>query len=152
MKPKGNILEFTLARILDLYLIYCREIRTSNFVRMSDIATNIVNSPARRFYVSEERAAIVISAMYQGRKIPTNMNSNKLEMFIEIFKRVKSLRSDNPKLSIFEAVCAVVNSPAPKFYMQPRSAIDIIYKIKNGYFDSIFKMDIYEYVRNRKHN
>lgn len=152
MKPKGNILEFTLARILDLYSIYCREIRTSNFVRMSDIATNIVNSPAQRFYVSEERAAIVVSAMYQGRKLPANMNSNKLEMFSEIFQRVLSLRKLNPAMSIFEAVCNVVNSPAPKFYMQPRSAIDIIYKIKNGYFNNIFKKDIYNYVRNRKHN
>lgn len=106
---------------------------------MRDIGAAIVNMPAARFWVSEERATIVVSALLSGRDLPENMRPTKCEMFSEIYHRVLKLRRERPKASVFELVCEVVNSPAPKFYMLPRSAMDIIYKIKNGYNDEFFK-------------
>ena len=132
MKPYGSILEFTRERNADLMRAYRHQIRQARHIRMRDIGAAIVNMPAARFWVSEERATIVVSALLSGRDLPENMRPTKCEMFSEIYHRV-------PKASVFELVCEVVNSPAPKFYMLPRSAMDIIYKIKNGYYDEFFK-------------
>lgn len=139
MKPYGSILEFTKERNADLMRAYHHQIRNTRHVRMKDIGAAIVSMPSARFWVSEERATIVVSALISGRDLPANMRPTKCEMFSEIYRRVLVLRSKRPNASIFELVCEVVNSPAPKFYMLPRSAMGIIYKIKNGYYDEFFK-------------
>ena len=139
MKPYGSILEFTRERNEDLMRAYRQQIRQARHIRMRDIGAAIVNMPSARFWVSEERATIVVSALLSGRDLPENMRPTKCEMFSEIYRRVLKLRRERPKASVFELVCEVVNSPAPKFYMLPRSAMDIIYKIKNGYYDEFFK-------------
>ena len=139
MKPYGSILEFTRERNADLMRAYRHQIRQARHIRMRDIGAAIVNMPAARFWVSEERATIVVSALLSGRDLPENMRPTKCEMFSEIYHRVLKLRRERPKASVFELVCEVVNSPAPKCYMLPRSAMDIIYKIKNGYYDEFFK-------------
>lgn len=139
MKPYGSILEFTRERNADLMRAYRHQIRKPGHIRMSDIGAAIVNMPAARFWVSEERAAIVVSALLAGRDLPHNMRPTKCEMFSEIYRRVIALRRSRPKATLFDLVSQVVNSPAPKFYMLPRSAMDIIYKIKNGYYDELFK-------------
>lgn len=139
MKPYGSILEFTSERNADLMRAYRHQVSQARHIRMRDIGAAIVNMPAARFWVSEERATIVVSALLSGRDLPQNMRPTKCEMFSEIYHRVLKLRRVRPKASVFELVCEVVNSPAPKFYMLPRSAMDIIYKIKNGYYDDFFK-------------
>lgn len=139
MKPHGSILEFTRERNIDLMRAYRHQIRSARHIRMREIGSAIVNMPAARFWVSEERATIVVSAMLSGRNLPENMRPTKHEMFSEIFNRVITLRRSRPKASVFELVSEVVNSPAPKFYMLPRSAMDIIYKIKKGYYNEFFE-------------
>lgn len=139
MKPYGSILEFTRDRNDDLMRAYRHQIGKARYIRMRDVGHAVVNMPAARFWVSEERATIVVSAMMAGRDLPANMRPTKCEMFSEIYRRVLRLRRRRPRATIFELVCEVVNSPAPKFYMLPRSAMDIIYKIKNGYYDELYK-------------
>lgn len=139
MKPYGSILEFTRDRNDDLMRAYRHQIGRARHIRMRDVSHAIVNMPSARFWVSEERATIVVSALMAGRDLPPNMRPTKCEMFSEIYRRVLRLRHRRPTASIFELVCEVVNSPAPKFYMLPRSAMDIIYKIKNGYYDEFYK-------------
>lgn len=139
MKPHGSILEFTKERNADLMRAYRHQIARARHIRMKDIGAAIVNMPSVRFWVSEERATIVVSALIAGRDLPENMRPTKCEMFSEIYRRVLKLRKKRPLCSLSELVCEVINSPAPKFYMLPRSAMDIIYKIKNGYYDEFFK-------------
>lgn len=139
MKPYGSILEFTKQRNADLMRAYRHQIRKARHIRMREIGKAIVNMPASRFWVSEERARIVICSMLAGRDLPENMRPTKCEMFSEIYRRVLELRKARPKASVYSLVTEVVNSPAPKFYMLPRSAMDIIYKIKKGYYDEFFK-------------
>lgn len=139
MKPVGSILEFTRQRNEDLMRAYRHQISRARHIRMFDIARALVNMPAARFWVSEERAAIVVSAMIAGRDLPSNMRPTKCEMFSEIYHRVIRLRKRRPSAPLFDLICEVVNSPAPKFYMLPRSAMDIIYKIKKGFYDEFFR-------------
>lgn len=139
MKPYGSILEFTRERNADLMRAYRYQIGRARHIRMREIGSAIVNMPASRFWVSEERATIVVSSLLSGRDLPETMRPTKCEMFSEIYRRVLELRKKRPTATIFQLVCEVVNSPAPKFYMLPRSAMDIIYKIKKGYYDEFFR-------------
>lgn len=104
---------------------------------MPKIFEQVANSPCSRFWVSEERAAIVISTLLAGKVIP-NMRKNKCEMFDEIFRRFLIAREQYPEKSIYALAIMVVNQPAPKFYMTPRTVGELIYRIKNGWYEKQF--------------
>ena len=90
--------------------------------------------PCSRFWVSEERATAVISAMLRGQPILDTMRPTKREMFLEIFRRVEEKQKEFPDMPLCDIVFFVVNSPAPKFYMKPKHASDTMYKIKRGHY------------------
>lgn len=112
MKYFGSILDFTKERNEDLLRVYREQLARASYIVMPEIFALVADSPARRFWVSEERAAIVVSAMLAGKPLP-KMRSNKREMFEEIYRRFLILRSEHPKKSVYELVTAVVNQPAP---------------------------------------
>jgi hypothetical protein len=137
MKYFGSILDFTKERNEDLLRVYREQLARASYIVMPEIFALVADSPARRFWVSEERAAIVVSAMLAGKPLP-KMRSNKREMFEEIYRRFLILRSEHPKKSVYELVTAVVNQPAPKFYLTPRTVGEFIYRMKNGWYDNQF--------------
>ena len=113
------------------------QLALARFIVMPEIFELVAESPASRFWVSEERAAIVIAAMEAGKPL-TRMRRNKREMFEEIFRRYLALRDLHPDKSLFELVSIVVHQPAPKFYLTPRTVGEFIYRIKNGWYDKQF--------------
>lgn len=134
MKYHGCILEFTDDRNEELMRAFREAVRNSSFIDINEISGIIVNMPCSRFWVSEERAMVVVAAMLKGKTVLRTMRPTKREMFQEIYNRVIDLRKKRPCASLFELVMKVVNSPAPKFYMRPRCAMEIIYKIKKGFY------------------
>ena len=128
-------MEFTQHRNKELIRAYREVMNNSGYIDIEKISREIVNSPCERFWVSEERATVVVSAMTKGRNILKAMRPTKREMFREIYKRVKKLRKTDKKSALSWLVAKVVNSPAPKFYMKPRCAMEIIYKIKRGFYE-----------------
>ena len=135
MKYFGSILDFTRERNADLMRVYRDRLAEASIIVMPVIFQLVADSPASRFWVSEERAAIVISAMAAGKPMP-RMRSNKREMFEEIYRRYLLMREDYPDKSVYELVTKIVNQPAPKFYLTPRTVGEFIYRIKNGWFDN----------------
>lgn len=135
MKYHGCILEFTDDRNKELMEAFHKAIEESEFIDIAEISEKIVNMPCSRFWVSEERAIVVISAMFKRKSVLDPMRPTKREMFQEIFNRVAQMREERPDATLFELVMKVVNSPAPKFYMRPRCAMEIIYKIKKGFYE-----------------
>lgn len=133
MKHFGSILEFTDRRNAELLAAWNKAMIESRHISLPAIAWRIVNTPCSRFWVSEERAMVVCSALMRGEKPLERMRPTKREMFLEIYRRVVVERGKGRTLA--QAVSRVVNSPAPKFYMKPRCAIEIIYKIRNGFFE-----------------
>ena len=117
--------------------VYQEELSKAGYIVMPKIFEQVANSPCSRFWVSEERAAIVISTLLAGKVIP-NMRKNKREMFEEIFRRFLIVREQYPEKSIYALAIMVVNQPAPKFYMTPRTVGELIYRIKNGWYDKQF--------------
>ena len=114
---------------------YRQAIAECDIISIPEISERIVNMPCARFWVSEERANVVISAMMQGKPILKTMRPMKREMFQEIYRRVMELKKKRPDDKLFDLVFSAVNSQAPKFYMRPRCAMETIYKIKKGYYD-----------------
>lgn len=137
MKYYGSILDFTKERNQELLRVYQEKLSEAGYIIMPKIFEQVANSPCSRFWVSEERAAIVISSLLAGKSLP-NMRKNKREMFDEIFRRFLIVREKYPEKSIYALAIIVVSQPAPKFYMTPRTVGELIYRIKNGWYDKQF--------------
>lgn len=129
MKYLGSSAYFTRQRNADLMRVFRQKLAEATVVRMPEIFRQVAESPASRFWVSEERAAIVIAAMEAGRAIP-EMIPSKREMFREIYRRYRELRRTHPLMDIIELASIIVNQPAPSFYFTPRSVGEIIYRIR----------------------
>ena len=105
-------------------------------MRLQEVYRKVVDMPSERFWVSEERASIVVSAMKEGKTLLEVGVSAKArtEMFEEIYRRFCALREQRPEASIYDLVSEVVAGPAPKFYLTPSSAKVIINKIEKGWY------------------
>lgn len=103
-------------------------------IRLSDVFKRVAEMPSERFWVSEERAFIVISEMFRGKKME-KMGKMKREMFYEIYKRTLELKEAYPELSLRMIVEKVCIQPAPKFYLTPKTIKVIIYKIKRQWYE-----------------
>lgn len=136
-KHFGSIMDFTRQRNDDLMRAFRRQLALSRSVVMPDIFQKVADSPAARFWVSEERAAVEIARMLAGKPF-ARMRPNKREMFQEIFRRYLALRDARPDLSLMEHVSIIVHQPAPKFYLTARTVGEFIYRIKNGWYDKQF--------------
>lgn len=136
MKSLGSALAFTRERNAALLKAYREHIDAVEYIRLSEIGKMIVNSPSPRFWVSEERAAAVVSAIMRGKPVLESMRPSKREMFEEIHRRVIALKKRHPDWNLSQLVCKVVNSSAPKFYMEASSALERLFKIRNGWYDN----------------
>lgn len=134
MKTKGCDFEYTDQRDKELIKAYRYQLESCQRIHLPEVLSRTVNSSSSRFWVSESRAAIIIGKMYRGESID-GMKPMKIEMFNEIFKRVKELRILEPKRPLNDLVCEVVNSTAPKFYLTPESAKIIICRIKKKWLE-----------------
>lgn len=131
MKHIGCQMEYTEERSRDLLRVYHEHIAKCGRVVMPEVCKAIVEMPSRRFWVSETRAVIVISAMIKGDMQKLNkMRPLKREMFEEIYRRVMLLKQELPNTPLFDLCLMVIEQPAPKFYITPGSAMIYICKIK----------------------
>lgn len=135
MKSSGSTLAFTRERNDALLALYRQYIAQVSFISLQDVVRKIVDSPSPRFWVSEERAAAVISALLRGKPVLDAMRPSKREMFREIFSRVVALKNRQPHRPLNSIICEVIYSPAPKFYMEPASVRQRLFKIRNGWYN-----------------
>lgn len=133
MKNFGSACEFADERAADLLQAYFAYIESCVFVRMPEVFESVVNSPARRFYISAPRAAVVVAAMDKGDTL-SSMRPNKREMFVEIYRRYMALRVNAPSAPVAHLVRQIVEQPAPKFYLSASSAKIIILKARKLWF------------------
>lgn len=129
MKKKGSVADFTPQRNDELLKAFRNQMYMLGSLPIAELFNRAAMSPASRFWVSEHRALVVISRMLKGDRILT-MNPKKREMFFEIFHRVSRILEDEPGLTLTEAVFRAVNSPAPQFYLTPKSARTMIYRLR----------------------
>ncbi len=129
MKKQGSITEFGHQRDQELLNAFKSQLHLLGSIPLQEVFHRAALQPSTRFWVSERRAAAVISRMLKGDKI-LSMNPKKREMFYELFRRVKRVREDYPGITLTEAAYRAVNSPAPEFYLTPKSARVMIYRLR----------------------
>lgn len=114
--------------------VYHDIITSADFISLPDVYVEAVNRPSARFWVSEERAAIVISSMMKGDSL-SRMRPTKREMFNEIYRRAMEIKKQKPSLSIYDIAFIVVRQPAPKFYITPGYAKSLIFHAKKQWYE-----------------
>lgn len=134
MKNFGSHFEYERQRNDDLMRCYREHLSRRPFIHLPEVLDDIVNSPSARFWVSEERAAIVMSQIMRGDKLE-KMRPLKREMYEEIYRRVMKLKEQHPDWPLSQLTFEVVRQPAPKFYLTPGSAKVIISKIKSQWYE-----------------
>lgn len=139
MKHKGAKMEYSKERMDDLMRAYDEYIASYGYIRMSELYNTIVNQPSARFWVSDIRAALVVSAIMRGEADLDSMWTLKKEMYEEIYRRVLALREERPELSTSELCAMVVVQPAPKFYLTPGSAKMMICKARKQWVEEKWK-------------
>ena len=129
MKKKGTISQLKHERDEDLMRAYTKELSGRPHILLPDVLRAVVSSRSKRFWVTSERASIVIYNMMKGDKLE-NMRPLKRKMFREIYRRVMKLKKNYPQLSISILTEQVVAEPAPEFYITWQSAKTIISRIR----------------------
>lgn len=129
MKHFGNTCHFQQARNADLMRAYNEEINGRKHIFLPDVFREVVKKQSARFWVSERRAAIVLSRLFNGDEL-AEMRPLKRRMFKEIFRRAKKMRANYPQLTMLQIAEHVVQQPAPEFYITPGSAKVIVSKIR----------------------
>ena len=125
MRP---ISEFTTQRSKLLLENFRRSLAEQSVISAEKAFKDAVESPAPRFWVGEARAARIISMMRKGEDPTEGMIPEKREMYREIYRRFLLLQQQHPDWPIGDLVFTVVNSPAPRSYLSPIRARQIIKK------------------------
>lgn len=89
-----------------------------------------VQHEAPRFYVSDERAARVLSWIAGGDARMERMVPKRREMFYEIYRRTMALRAQEPDCALVELVRRVVCGRAPEYYLTPQSGYMILRQMR----------------------
>ena len=110
----------------DLHLAYKQAVRRKDLTTLGDIIRATVETPAPRFYVSEERAARVVNQWMIHQQQPKKMLPMQRMMYEEIIRRVKQMRQSHPKERLNRLVWEVICQPAPRFYLTEKSAYVIL--------------------------
>ena len=134
MRKHGTEPDYIKDRDRALLRAYRRVMDSPTPLYWREIIQRAVESPAERFWCSEEQATCIVRQMLAG-KTPTIRTATKREMYEEIYRRVVELRKGKPDMTITDAVFKVVNSPAPKFYLTRQSAYVIIQRAKKECYE-----------------
>ena len=86
MKPVGTKFEFAEQRNEDLISTYRRKLSECEVIRLPKVLRETVQSPSKRFWVSEERAIIVVMQMMAGKNLD-RMQPMRKAMYEEIYRR-----------------------------------------------------------------
>lgn len=126
--------EFEAERNKEILKTYRRLLSEADYIVPASIYNKLVNEPSSRFWVTEERAAVIISKIRKGCSLE-RMHPNKREMFQEIYRRAMLLMERDRTLTVFQVAMKVVCQPAPKYYITPEYAEIIIGRAKKKCYE-----------------
>lgn len=130
MKRIGDVYELKRERDAELLRTFQLHLMQEGMVHLPECAERTVMSPTSRFWVSKERATLVMYSILNGKSLDY-MSESKQEMYSEIYRRLLVARQEHPDWAIADLTAYVVRQPAPRFYITPKSAIVILCGIRN---------------------
>jgi len=114
--------------VIDSFFDSLKELRKNRpFATQNEVIQHAVNKGAPRFYVTFENARRFISMMARKKKIPI-INSNKLAMYKEIYRRYMQQIKDCSKRYRYLILERIIEEPAPSFYLDEETFRGIVYK------------------------
>lgn len=130
MRKKGAISQIAKDRNKDLYENYCRLTKRhlSLYGRISKtlILRQLVNSQAKRYWLSSERAYSVISQIRRGT-LDVKPDRTICRLYYALYDEFVKYKEENPTMPDTRIMEEVIQMPAPCFGLEPRVA-DIIIK------------------------
>lgn len=143
MRKRGSVCEFTEERNDEIKRMFKRRLQTWDKGSIDGMFAEIAAMPASRFYVSEVRVERVLR--HHLKRGEWNVkNGLRRRMFAEIELRVMEMISARTGQKVEEcrgmkiaprlfrdAIFEVVNSPAPSFYLTPRTCRTLLYEVMN---------------------
>lgn len=126
MKTSKGRCDYTESRDKELRRAFIERLG-KNGKMIKEVMAEMVDVPAPRFYINEERAYTYVRHLRRSG-CPDEIRSPTLRrMLAVIVRRVDILMAFRPELSLREAVYEVVNSPAPSFFLSPLSIRTMLY-------------------------
>ena len=99
---------------------------------VAQIVSAVAAGPAPEFYISYDAARRYVSLALRN-KLPKSLSPTRRQKWADITSRVTALRDRRPQLSVCEALAYVLATcHAPSFYIAPRSALNLYYKLVNN--------------------
>lgn len=132
MRKKGSLSQLTKGRNRDLYENFCmltkRHLNLYGRICKTLILAQLVNTPAKRYWISPERAYSVVS---QIRKGTLNVNPKKTicRLYYALYDDFKVYKREHPDIPDTRIIEEVIQLPAPCFGLEPRVAGIIIRKL-----------------------
>ena len=129
-KHKGARSLYTSQRDAELHRAFCRAkerlLREKGYVLLSEAVDMARLSGTSRYFISEERAASIISNILKGRKPLQTMSETKNRQFRNLYVQYQALKSQFPNLPHLELVVMACASPAKEFYLTHKAATQIL--------------------------
>jgi hypothetical protein len=94
-----------------------------------DIITRAVNSPASRYWISLERACLVIYKLKRGEPI-TGAKNNSRRLYESIYQKYLQAERQYPDTPVKHLIANIIEQPAPCFALTAQSASLLINKIR----------------------
>lgn len=118
-------------RNIDLYENFKRVISGMDHIVLDEALALTVNSPAKRFYISADRAygVIVRWDKYGPSKL---ISDERQEMYEELYRIIVQLRASKPDMPLQHLIEIAIEQPAPKFYLKINSAKIILCNFKKA--------------------
>lgn len=129
MRKTGDVYELKDESDAELLRTFRLHLMQEGMVRLPECAERTVMSPTSRFWVSRERATLVMYGLLRGKGLD-GMSPTRREMYGEIYRRVLAAREEHPGWSVADLTDYVVRQPAPRFYLTPKSAVVILCRIR----------------------
>ena len=114
--------------VVNCFFESLKEVRKSKpYATQDEVIRHAVNSKAPRFYVTFENARRFISMLARKKKLPL-INSNKLAMYKEIYRRYVQRMKDDSKRYKYMILEQIIEEPAPSFYLDEDTFRGIVYR------------------------
>lgn len=130
IKHKGSISEFKGERERELLAAYKVQLSKRHHKRLDySFWEAVAKTPASRFWVSADRAIVIIKKLLKGEDVPTKIENNRM-MFEDLFQVVLKEKKKKPDDKLALLVERAIRTPAPQMYITPNSAKIIISRIR----------------------
>ncbi|MDR1525155.1 MAG: hypothetical protein LBS79_07895 [Tannerella sp.] len=123
-------LYFKKERDKDFFAV-CESIRKEHgttYISSENIVKKAIYHEAESFYLNTKVYSRIINKIRCGA-LDKMRNPIKKIMYLEIWKRYLHIKRENPSFSMTDCARVISAQPAPRFYMNEKSALNLYYDL-----------------------